>query len=209
MAACSFVSAFIQKDSRVSDVAARSGVKNDLDVIETSLNFINDLLRSMLDMHRTTDRQLEIHMTPTDILHDILEPVSSIICHRNEQQHVIVNCPTSLVVMTDRLRLKQVIINLGRNSAQFVESGSIKLCAEVVDGYVQLSVEDSGPGIPLSKRNQLFCKYQESLDMLCQGTVCVVSHKQMACIPCAILTVYTYLSNGRVFRCFYARIWLT
>jgi K+-sensing histidine kinase KdpD len=39
-------------------------------------------------------------------------------------------------------------------------------------GMVQLLlVEDSGPGIPPEKQDQLFNKYQESLDILGQGTV--------------------------------------
>jgi K+-sensing histidine kinase KdpD len=69
------------------------------------------------------------------------------------------------------LRLKQVILNLGRNSVKFIEEGFIKLQAKVVKGQVQIAVEDSGPGIPMEKRERLFCKYQESLDMLSQGTV--------------------------------------
>jgi len=31
-------------------------------------------------------------------------------------------------------------------------------------------LEDTGPGIPMKKRDRLFCKYQESLDSLSQGT---------------------------------------
>ena len=38
------------------------------------------------------------------------------------------------------------------------------------DGVVEISVEDSGPGIPLEKRDRLFAKFQESLDSLNQGT---------------------------------------
>ena len=34
-----------------------------------------------------------------------------------------------------------------------------------------IAVEDSGPGIPEVKKKLLFQKYQESLDMLSQGTV--------------------------------------
>jgi len=33
-----------------------------------------------------------------------------------------------------------------------------------------LAVEDSGPGIPIEKQKDLFAKFQESLDILRQGT---------------------------------------
>jgi signal transduction histidine kinase len=114
-------------------------------------------------------------MTPTDLLHDVLEPVGGMLHQRHGKVKVVVNCPKNLVIMTDRLRLKQIILNLGRNSAKFVEEGFIQLRAEVVDGHVELSVEDSGPGIPMEKRKQLFNKFQESLDVLGQGTVRLLS----------------------------------
>jgi len=42
---------------------------------------------------------------------------------------------------------------------------------ERVKSRIVLSVEDSGPGIPQEKREQLFVKFQDSLDLLNQGTV--------------------------------------
>ena len=42
--------------------------------------------------------------------------------------------------------------------------------AEIVKDDVCVYVEDSGPGIPEAKRQHLFVKYQESLDLLNQGT---------------------------------------
>ena len=61
----------------------------------------------------------------------------------------------------------------GRNSVKFVSSGFIRFSAKVnAQGWVQLAVEDSGPGIPKEKRQRLFSKFQESLDVLSQGTVC-------------------------------------
>ena len=39
-----------------------------------------------------------------------------------------------------------------------------------VDNQVRIYVEDSGPGISPKKRKELFAKYQESLDLLNQGT---------------------------------------
>ena len=40
-----------------------------------------------------------------------------------------------------------------------------------MDGHVQLLVEDSGSGIPKEKRELLFSRYNERLDVLSQGTV--------------------------------------
>ena len=171
MSACSFVQTAIRKPEPVVDPEARQQLREDVDIIDNALRFVNDLLRNMLDMHRAATKQLNIDLTPTDLLHDVLEPVEGMLHHSGSKVNVIVECPKDLVVLSDHLRLKQVILNLGRNSVKFIEEGFIKLRAEVVDGLAQMTVEDSGPGIPLEKRERLFCKYQESLDMLSQGTV--------------------------------------
>ena len=83
-----------------------------------------------------------------------------------------------MYALADKLRLKQVILNLGRNSTKFVESGFIRFTAKKVpddDTIVEFAVEDSGPGIPIEKRRKMFTKYQDSLDGLAQGTVRTVT----------------------------------
>ena len=98
---------------------------------------------------------------------------------RGTEFQVIVECePDSLVVMADKLRLQQIVLNLSRNACKFVEKGYVKLRACVMEHdeeqggskEVCIFVEDSGPGIPLEKRDRLFNKFQESLDSLHQGT---------------------------------------
>ena len=51
-----------------------------------------------------------------------------------------------------------------------MEKGFIRLACRVLPDGVQISVEDSGPGIPESKHENLFARFQESLDILQQGT---------------------------------------
>jgi CheY-like chemotaxis protein len=121
-------------------------------------------------MHRASSNQLLICKAPIDILDDCFKPVDSMLYRRGSNIEVILDCPEGLIVETDGLRVKQIMLNLGRNSSKFVQQGFIRLRAAEVNGMVQLSVEDSGPGIPVDKRGRLFAKFQESLDSLSQGT---------------------------------------
>lgn len=170
MSACSFISASVNEKEPLEDPALRDMVREDVRIVESSLQFVNDLLRSMLDLHRAQSQQLVIESVPTDMKSDILEPVATMIYRRDEAFEVEINCPDDLVFLTDRLRVKQIILNLARNSAKFVEKGFVRLRAERVDGDVVIYIEDSGPGIPEDKRGHLFAKFQESLDSLSQGT---------------------------------------
>jgi CheY-like chemotaxis protein len=172
MSACSFVSASVNEKVPLTTPASREAVRDDVLIIENSLQFVNDLLRNMLDFHRAASNKMVLEPTPTDVKADILEPVSSMIYKRYEHYEVLVECSDDLIVSVDRLRLKQIILNLARNSAKFVTKGYILLKAEVCHdgGGVYLSVEDSGPGIPESKRADMFRRFQDSLDSLQQGT---------------------------------------
>lgn len=55
------------------------------------------------------------------------------------------------------------------NASKFVQRGFILLRCSIVDSVVEISVADSGPGIPLEKRGRVFEQYQASLDSLQQG----------------------------------------
>ena len=152
----------------------------------------------MLDLNRG-NTEITIRSLPTDIKRDILQPVASMIYHRDETFAVEVECCDSLIVSVDRLRLKQIVLNLARNSSRYVtEGGFVKLKAYPIiidspadtrkkrtrsinynedysnrsaprENGICISVEDSGPGVPKEKREMLFKRYQKSLEEMNQG----------------------------------------
>lgn len=182
LSASCFVMAEVQGPQPLKTPESQTSVREDMDIVTSSLHFINDLLRNMLDMHRVNSNQLQLEMKHTDMKRDILDPVAAMLYSRGSGFEVIVECePDVLIFMADKLRLKQIILNLGRNSSKFVEKGFVRLRAvadrtghdeegEGMAGNVMIYIEDSGPGIPLEKRGKLFHKFQESLDSLNQGT---------------------------------------
>jgi signal transduction histidine kinase/CheY-like chemotaxis protein len=171
MTASVFVSSAIgDEKTSLADLETRKSIQDDMGIIDASLKFINDLLRNMLDMNRASSNQLRIELAHADLLRDVLEPVASMMYPRCESFEVLLDCPEDLVVVTDCMRLKQILLNLGRNATKFIEKGFIRLRVYEVDKMIRISVEDSGSGIPLEKQDRLFEKFQESLDSMNQGT---------------------------------------
>lgn len=170
MSASSFVNASLQEDEPFRNHGSLKACRNDVHIVQSSLKFINDLLRSMLDMQKAASDRLVLELKPVDVYSDVLEPIRTILDSKHNPFEFVIDCPPNLALITDSLRLKQVVMNLASNSRKFVTQGFIKVGAAVIDGHVQLFVEDSGPGVPLVKRKRLFAKYQESLDSLSQGT---------------------------------------
>ena len=172
MSACTFVSSSLDDVEAMTTCTGRQAAKEDVAIIDLSLHFINDLLRNMLDLLRASSGQMNLTETATNLLDDVLRPVSNMLYTRGPNIDVEIDCPKELVIMSDRLRLAQIVLNISRNALKFVTKGFIRFRAGVNDktGLVYISVEDSGPGVPEEKRSKLFEKFQESLDTLNQGT---------------------------------------
>jgi len=119
IAAHSFVaSALSEMPKKTEDSKEFQSLQEDVKIIGSSLYFVDDFLRSMLDIHASTANKLEIHLAPTDLLKDVLEPVQSILYQRDGHVDVTVECAESLIIMTDCLRLKQVSSVVKRESSR-------------------------------------------------------------------------------------------
>src|SRR5690606_22187219 len=71
----------------------------------------------------------------------------------------------NLLVVADRFRLEQVIVNLMQNAAEALEGradGQITLTMERVADHVELRVADNGPGVADDIRDQLFTPFVTS-----------------------------------------------
>jgi signal transduction histidine kinase/CheY-like chemotaxis protein/streptogramin lyase len=61
----------------------------------------------------------------------------------------------------DALRIKQVLLNLANNALKFTEHGQVTLHAQRVDGGLQCSISDTGPGISEASQSRLFERFEQ------------------------------------------------
>jgi signal transduction histidine kinase len=74
-----------------------------------------------------------------------------------------VDCPEDLAVVTSRELLEQAVLNLAENAAKYTTKGRVVLGArEVGDGSIELSVSDTGAGIPAVERPHVFERFYRS-----------------------------------------------
>jgi signal transduction histidine kinase len=62
-------------------------------------------------------------------------------------------------ISTDRDKVKQIMLNLLSNAIKYTDEGTITLSAKAADGRVQISVADSGLGIPGTELSKIFDEF--------------------------------------------------
>jgi len=166
------VKAELTKDEPLATDSLKESTREDVDIIDNSLSFVHDLLATLLDTSRAADCRLKLHRSTTNLLREVLRPVGTMLYTRGTMVEVTIDCPEILLVHTDRLRLKQLLLSLARNSLKFVHQGYVRLRAEATNGTVLMYVEDSGPGIV--QRDRLFQKFETvSMSRDISFTLCV------------------------------------
>lgn len=100
--------------SDMQDEHVCASILADSKIVDSSLHFIDEFLRNMLLMYRSSANKIEVGLAPTSLLDDVFEPVRDILFPwNNGNVKVIVDCPKELRVMTDALWLKQVLVSRG------------------------------------------------------------------------------------------------
>jgi len=120
-----------------------------------------ELINEVLDLARIEAEKLELNPEDVDAGEIIADCVSMTVPLGAQRQIRIENQFTDsppCILFTDRLRLKQVLINLLSNAVKFNnDSGSVNVnAAETDDGFLRISVSDTGRGIAREDYKSVF-----------------------------------------------------
>lgn len=123
-----------------------------------------DLINEVLDIARIESGRMAI--SPETVhLDDALFPSVDLVRPLADKRGIGINVkiPSSkdIFITADLQRLKQVLLNLLSNAVKYNrEKGEIRVTASLLtDGYLHLTVADTGEGIPAEKMNRLFTPF--------------------------------------------------
>jgi len=121
------------------------------DVIDRQAQQLTRLVDDLLDVSRITTGKLALRMEPLElskVVHLAIETSRPLIEQRRHDLQL--DLPSGKVVVKgDATRLAQVLANLLNNAAKYTDpGGSIRLSAQVQGNLLEISIKDSGIGIP-------------------------------------------------------------
>ena len=156
----------------VSDDSSPAEKAQYCDIIQKNSDLLLHLINDILDISRMESGRIKFVWEECDVVELCQTALSTAEYGRKTSALFLFETPVaSLVIKTDAQRLKQVLINLLSNAAKFTPSGSIKLAIAIDKQHQQLelSVSDTGCGIPSDKSDRVFERF-EKLNEYSQGT---------------------------------------
>jgi signal transduction histidine kinase len=136
-----------------------------LDDIRTSARHLVDLVDEVFDLAQADTGGVHLSPGPVDIgdlLADALSLIRGTLTDRNVR--AVLTVPAGLpFIEADRLKIRQVVVNLLGNAAKFTPPGGrIVLRAHTTEEAVIVQVTDTGIGIPEEDRERIFEEYAQS-----------------------------------------------
>lgn len=132
----------------------------------TLLQIINDIL----DISKIEAGKLNIVAEPVD-LHALVEEViglTAVNSRKGVEMRLAVGTGVPRYILSDRVRLHQVLVNLLGNAVKFTKKGHVLLAvayqpppAEADLGQLSIRVEDTGTGIKAAKRREIFRSFSQ------------------------------------------------
>ncbi|MEA2041332.1 MAG: ATP-binding protein [Bacteroidota bacterium] len=148
---------------------AQEQVNKYAEYISSSAKDLLHIVNDILDTAKIEAGELKIHKESFD-LHKLLWEVKVMFesiakKHNIDFQLKKVVDAESLYIFSDRVRLKQILINLLNNAFKFIRSGHIHFGYLVKEAnIIDFFVEDTGSGIPEGKKDLIFSRFGQILE---------------------------------------------
>ncbi|HET6486519.1 MAG TPA: HAMP domain-containing sensor histidine kinase, partial [Spirochaetia bacterium] len=135
--------------------------KQQLEVILQCSRHLLELINDILDISRIESGKTELDITSVRA-GALLQGAVELLAENAVQRKIALRCSISdevreLDIPADERRVRQVLLNLLSNALKFTpEDGSVEISMSAMDGALEVSVQDSGIGIPRQELERIF-----------------------------------------------------
>ncbi len=125
---------------------------------------LNSMVNDILDFSKLRSYDIELNLKPINlhVLADIVWKNNAPMV-KGKELELVNEVPGDLpAVYADENRLQQILFNLVGNAIKFTESGQVTIDAKEKDDMLEISIRDTGIGIPENKRDAIFQEFEQA-----------------------------------------------
>jgi len=143
------------------DLIRRIGADSEsLDAVQSEVDRMIRLVGDLLLLSRAETGTLPLAKAPVEIDTLLLEVLQQAIVLAQGKVQLSIGHLEQTVVIGDRDRLKQLLLNLVVNALQYTQPGGrVLLSLRVVEDCVHITISDNGPGIPPKELPHIFDRF--------------------------------------------------
>ncbi len=139
-------------------------------IIENSGKHLLNLINDIIDISKLESNQIKIKETKCKINHmlDEIKDFFTLNLIKENKENIKITLNKGFndnqdIILTDSLRLRQILINLISNAVKFTEKGEIEISYTLnKSSMILFSVKDSGIGIPKNELKLIFERFRQS-----------------------------------------------
>lgn len=146
-----------------SNPAARARIDDSLSTIAASGRRLALLVEDVLDLSKVKHRELQLFPRPIDaaaVIDLVLTLLAPLAAKKGLELRREVP-PGLPAAYADQDRLEQILVNLVGNGIKFTEKGFVEVQARETQGRIEISVVDSGLGIPREQHEAIFGRFNQ------------------------------------------------
>jgi signal transduction histidine kinase len=144
--------------------------KKQLQILKVSTNNLTALVNDVLDLSKIEAGKINLEKQPVDVVqlcNNLIDLFKSTAEEKQIELSAKIDERIKDSLMTDQLRLSQVLINLLSNAIKFTEMGAVDLMVDVVSEdesgqILRFTVQDSGIGMDESIVQKIFNAFEQA-----------------------------------------------
>ncbi len=138
-------------------------IKTMIDAIQRSSVRLLGIVNDFLDLTAIEEHRMQIkdeRFNLVDAVNEVVEDFKDKAVEKSLSLQLSLPAEPLPEIIADRGLVKEIIVNILGNAIQYTEKGGIALSLAKNDGFVELSIKDTGIGIKASEQTLLFQKFQ-------------------------------------------------
>lgn len=134
-----------------------------LGMVRSSARHLLELINDVLDISKIEAGQLVVQFAPFDLVASLNRVVSSVqpLADKKALPLTLVCAEESLLLVSDRRRVEQILLNLINNGIKFTDNGEVRIEVECSAEAVVVRVMDTGVGIDPAELPGLFQPFHQ------------------------------------------------